>query len=398
MAANKLLSPLKVSILSISLLTVMAGAVVTPGVAKIVEAFPETPQTIVQLTVTFPMVFIFIFSLIGGRLTDHFRKRTLVFVGLAFYLVGGVGAGFANSVYVLLIFRALLGMGIGFLAPLAQTLISDYFSGSERAQMMGFSTAVPNFACIIITFASGLLASINWRYMFGLYMMAFITLVIDFFLLKEPPAYEVDNENVKPDKRLPVRSYLIAGGAFIFMTFFYSVIINIALYMRNQGIGGADKAGIIMAELSLVAFFMGSFYSYLQKYLNDFLIPIGLSGFALNFYLLYKADTFSDVIISTIFLGIGYGITYPTIALKASHSVPQFLAGKALSLANSLLYLGQFLSPVIFGIIGFIAGDTSIRFLYQVMLGTSLTGLFIFFVVFLPGKLRFRKRAGSLNG
>ena len=388
MIQTRKVSTLKISILSISLLSVMAGAVVSPGVAKIVEAFPDSPQTLVKMAVTFPMIFIFIFSLINARLTDFFKKRTLVFVGLALYLLGGVGAGFANSVGALLVFRALLGMGIGFLAPLAQALISDYFSGSERAQMMGFATAVPNFACIVITYASGVLAAMNWRYMFALYGLAFITLVVNFLFLREPQEYKIERDNTISPWQLPGRVYLIAAGAFMFMIFFYSVVLNISIFLRNQGIGGADMAGIIMAELSLAAFLMSTFYSHLYKIFKDGLIPISVLSFALSFLLLYQADTFMDVFIATIFVGFGYGIMYPTIALKASHAVPNHLAVKSLSVSNSLLYLGQFLSPLIFGLIGFLAGDTSIRTLYLVLLGIALLVLLVIFIAYISSRVK----------
>ena len=391
------ISPLKISILSISLLTVMAGAVVSSGVVKIVEAFPETPRALVQMTVTFPMIFIFIFSLINARLTDSIKKKTLVLVGLGLYLVGGVGAGFANTIAELLLMRALLGMGIGFLAPLAQTLISDYFSGTERAQMMGYSTATPNFACIIITYLSGVLAAMNWRYMFGLYGVALITLVINIIFLKEPPVYNVERKKGLGLRQMPFKVYLIAAAAFGFMLFFYSFVLNISIYMRDQAIGGADKAGIIMAELSLVAFFMGYFYSHLQRIFKNVLIPIAVSAFALTFLTLFFADSFFDVFLAGIFIGIGYGIMYPTIALKSSQAVPDHLAVKALSISNSMLFLGQFLCPLIFSLIGWLIGNDSIQYLYLFLLFVAVLVLLALLFIFVRSRSKVRAQLETIS-
>jgi len=388
MIQTRKVSTLKISILSISLLSVMAGAVVSPGVAKIVEAFPDSPQTLVKMAVTFPMIFIFIFSLINARLTDFFKKRTLVFVGLALYLLGGVGAGFANSVGALLVFRALLGMGIGFLAPLAQALISDYFAGDERAQMLGFATAVPTFVCIFLNYVSGWLAAMNWRYMFGLYGLAFITLVLNLLFLREPPKYEETRDRSTPRSPLPLRAYLIAAGAFIFMVFFYSIVLDIAIYMQDLGVGGAETAGIVFSVLSVVAFLCSVFYSLLHRMFKSVIILLPLIAFALSFYLLFRTETLLDVFIAIIFAGIGYGVMYPTIALMASQSVPDHLSVKALSLSNSLHYLGQFLSPLIFSLIGFVVGDTSIRTLYLVLLGVALLILLVIIIAYISSRVK----------
>jgi len=44
----------KAAVLSLSLLTIMSGAGVAPGIHKIAEAFPGTSETIIKLIISLP--------------------------------------------------------------------------------------------------------------------------------------------------------------------------------------------------------------------------------------------------------------------------------------------------------------------------------------------------------
>ena len=89
---------LKPTVLSISLLTVLAGAAVSPALAQIQKAFPDASDLAIQMILTLPPLLIIPFSLFSGWLALRFRKRVMLFVGLAFYLLAGVGGGLANSI------------------------------------------------------------------------------------------------------------------------------------------------------------------------------------------------------------------------------------------------------------------------------------------------------------
>lgn len=103
------MKPLAASILSLSLLTVMAGAAVAPALEVIRRHFSDASQLEVQLVVCMPALFIVITNMFFGRLASRFGARTLTMVGLALYTVGGAAAGtiagsalvgFANGVGV----------------------------------------------------------------------------------------------------------------------------------------------------------------------------------------------------------------------------------------------------------------------------------------------------------
>lgn len=181
---------LKPTVLSVSLLTVLSGAAVSPALGQIKNAFPHTSDLMIQMILTLPPLLIIPFSLLTGRLATLFPKKNILYTGLVIYVAAGVGGGLANTIPVLLIMRGLLGVGTGLIAPLSLTLIADFYEGEARADMMGKSSAVATFGGIVMPLLSGWLAVYNWRYAFGAYLVALLVFLLIFRYLPEPPKSE----------------------------------------------------------------------------------------------------------------------------------------------------------------------------------------------------------------
>lgn len=136
---------LKPTIISIAMATVIAGAAISPALGLIAANFPETNPTYIKLVLTAPSLLIIPFSFLSSYLTKKIAKRSVVLIGLAIYVFSGVGAQFTNTIGLLLLFRFILGAGVGLVMPLSFTLISDYFQGREQTEMMGYNTAFSNW-------------------------------------------------------------------------------------------------------------------------------------------------------------------------------------------------------------------------------------------------------------
>ena len=89
---------LTVSILSLSLLTVMAGAAVAPALSVIQAHFADTNQLFVQMIISVPALFIVITNFIFPKLCKVFGAKTLVLIGL-FYTAGGCAAGLFDNIF-----------------------------------------------------------------------------------------------------------------------------------------------------------------------------------------------------------------------------------------------------------------------------------------------------------
>lgn len=159
------------SILSLSLLTVMAGAAVAPALNVIQAHFAQSSQTFVQMIISIPALFIVITNFFFPKLCRRLNPRTLVLLGLSLYTAGGCAAGLFDQIGLVLVMRALVGVGVGILMPLSTGLLTDYFPPEKQASLLGISSAMNQLGGVIATLLAGLLAGISWRASFLVYLL-----------------------------------------------------------------------------------------------------------------------------------------------------------------------------------------------------------------------------------
>ena len=108
------------------------------------------------------------FLLLGGRLGDFYGHRKVFLIGLTLFTVASLACGVANSQLVLIVARAIQGLGGAVVSAVALSLIIDLFtSPNERAKAMG----VYGFVCAgggsIGVLLGGLLTSaFSWHWIF----------------------------------------------------------------------------------------------------------------------------------------------------------------------------------------------------------------------------------------
>ena len=135
------------TILSISLLTVMAGAAVAPALGTIQQHFSDSPETLVRFIVSIPALFIIVTNLLFSIVCRFLRTRSLALFGLILYVACGMGAFFADNIVGLLVLRALLGVSVGFLMPLSTGLLVYYNPPEKIADLLGISAAMNQPFC-----------------------------------------------------------------------------------------------------------------------------------------------------------------------------------------------------------------------------------------------------------
>jgi EmrB/QacA subfamily drug resistance transporter len=102
-----------------------------------------------------------------GRLADIYGRRRVFFTGTAIFLAGTTLCGFARSMELLIVFRAIQGIGSGAIQPIAMTIIGDVYTPAERARIQGAMSAVWGFAAIVGPAASAFLVeSVHWSAVF----------------------------------------------------------------------------------------------------------------------------------------------------------------------------------------------------------------------------------------
>lgn len=350
---NKSSKKLSVTILSLSLLTVMAGAAVAPALNVIKEYFCDVDQTIVQMIISIPALFIALTSFVFPKLSQKFKAKELVMAGLILYVVGGCAAGFFSNIYVVLVFRALVGIGVGIIMPLSTGLLSFYFAPEEQDKLMGYSSAMNQMGGVVATLISGVLAGISWRASFLVYLMGLISILLCLIFL---PNDKIGGRNEGEKKGGVFKKYYVYIVAIFLLMFTFFVYPSVfAIETAKEGIISQSLIAVIMASMDLVAFFGGLCFVHIKKTFGNMTKVVAPALFLVGYLLLFIVGGWIGAILGSVFIGFANGLGIPFIISSASQKAGKSAAITVMPLISMAMYLAQFVTPMILSAVGFIS-------------------------------------------
>jgi len=141
----------------------------------------------VQLTISAYFLALAATQLVYGALSDRLGRRPLLLAALALFGLAGIGCAFAPSLPVLVMFRALQGVGAAGCMVLTRAVIGDAFQGQVAMRMMSFAMLAPPLVSLIGPLSGGwLLAGLGWHGVFAAIAAAGVaTAVFALFRLPE---------------------------------------------------------------------------------------------------------------------------------------------------------------------------------------------------------------------
>lgn len=105
--------------------------------------------------------------LLGGRAADVFGPRRLVLAGLVLFTSASLVAGLAGSAELLLLARALQGVGAAMMSPAALSVIVRMFAGPELSRALGVWSALGGAGAALGVLLGGVLtAGPGWPWVF----------------------------------------------------------------------------------------------------------------------------------------------------------------------------------------------------------------------------------------
>src|SRR3954463_6229690 len=93
--------------------------------------------------------------LLGGALGDHFGRKRIFLIGVAWFALASLACGLAPNAEVLIAARALQGVGGALLTPGSLALISASFHGPDRAAAVGAWSGLGGVAGAVGPFLGG---------------------------------------------------------------------------------------------------------------------------------------------------------------------------------------------------------------------------------------------------
>jgi EmrB/QacA subfamily drug resistance transporter len=102
-----------------------------------------------------------------GKLSDMYGRKPLFFTAIIIFLIGSIVCGLAQTMFQLILFRAIQGLGAGGLITLAQTTVGDLIVPRERGKYQGLFGAVFAACSVAGPILGGFITdALSWRWIF----------------------------------------------------------------------------------------------------------------------------------------------------------------------------------------------------------------------------------------
>jgi EmrB/QacA subfamily drug resistance transporter len=104
---------------------------------------------------------------IYGKLSDQYGRKPVLYAAILIFLLGSALSGAAQSLFQLILFRAVQGIGAGGLLPLAQIIIGDLVPPAQRGRRQGAIIAVFAVCSVVGPVVGGLITDLlSWHWIF----------------------------------------------------------------------------------------------------------------------------------------------------------------------------------------------------------------------------------------
>lgn len=352
----KKFNPLQLAALMALFFTAMGVAAISPAMAKLAAHFPGHNYALIS---TMPTLFIVPSTLWAGAVAGKkVSYRTLSTAGIVLFLAGGLAPFFLpDSFALLLVCRAVFGVGAGLRASLGNALVMRCYTGKKQAAMLGYGTLVTNLGGIVFQMAGGALAELGWNYTFLAYLFGLLTLALVYF---QP---EPQDPAPKPGKSAPGPGQAPAAGEgrpswpravavitvllFLHHLLSYPVLMNMSLLFEAKNAGGSTAAATALSLYTVGGCAMGFLFGGLFHRLRRFTLTLGYLMSAAGAAILCFGPTPGMLTLGAVVMGMSSSLLNPSgYAIMAKYIPPQ-RAPLCISIVTGVSNLGGFLCPLL---------------------------------------------------
>jgi MFS family permease len=292
-----------------------------------------------------------------GILADRWGRRAVLVPCLAVFGIAGTAAAFAPSFEALLLLRLAQGFGAAGLINLAVVLIGDFWTGIERARIVGYNAAVLTVSLVIFPSVGGVLAQLGgWRWAFAPFPLALVTAVL---IAVRLPGGGGDRSVSVGDQvgsalrvvRQPVILASIGFGFVLFVLIFGLFLTTMPIHLEEKfGLGPAARGLVVSVPAlgsTVAALSIGSLRA---RFGGRRLVIVATMLFTIAFAVIGLAPWLAILLGGAILYGFGEGGSIPTVQDFVTGGAPDESRGAVVAFFVSAVRAGQTVGPLIAGV------------------------------------------------
>ncbi len=342
--------PTKLTLLLVSSLTIMSMLTISASLPDMAVDFKDDPngEQLVKMALSFPALFIALSAMVAGPIIDSTGRLKLLGPILVVYAIAGSSGYWLENLYLILAGRALLGICVGFTMTIATTLIADYYQGKARQQFAGIQIAFMSVAGIVFVSLGGVLADIDWRIPFLIYVLSLAVLPLAYIFLKEPEHQPGEKRDEAVALKSPRIIWFVFANVMLMWILFFIVPIQIPFHLKDIGMESNTAIGLVIASSTFFSAISSFSFGKLKgRFSFPALFALGYGLMAIAFVFIAFGDSFFMVMMGMLFSGLGMGITIPNANVWVMQLAPLEIRGREIGRLTTFWFMGQFLSPLI---------------------------------------------------
>lgn len=333
------------------------------------------------------------FLLLSGRLSDLLGRKRIFLIGLLIFGFSSLAIGLSQQAKMVIIMRAVQGIGSSIIAPTTLALIMDAYQNNMRQRAISYYGATAGIGSSIgLLVGGGLTSLISWRA--GFLINVPFTLVLFILTLKYVKPSARRKENIDYLGSLlsiiglggiiygfteGILSFAFIGVIFISLFILWerktsSPVLPLALFqnkirsdayvtrllfmmamlpfwfflpqmMQSQYDFSSLESGFAFLPLTIVNFIIAMQLPKLtSKFGNNKILLIGEIILSMGLILLAISNTengyWQTVFLPMIILGLGQGLILAPVTSAGVHDAPDELAGIASGVTNTMHQIG----------------------------------------------------------
>ncbi|WP_419888184.1 MFS transporter [Neobacillus niacini] len=325
----------------------------------------------------------FLFSPLGGKLSDQYGRKIITVIGLAIIMVSQFMFSVGTDLWVLYLSRFIGGIGVGLLIPATMAYVADVTTLENRGKGMGLLGASISLGFVIGPGIGGFLAEFGIRVPFyASALAAAIAMLVSLLFLPESLSKDQQdafrnssseqNGMVHDIKRSFKVSYFVLLLLVFTMTFGLANFETIfGLYVTEKYEYTPKDISIIMTIAALIGVIIQALLvdKLLQRFNEIRVINVCFFLSAVTMLLLLLSGNFSFMLMMNILFILFTSILRPainTLLSKMAGSEQGFAAG----MNNAYSSLGNIIGPSLAGILFDVSFNVPFIFGAVILLGS----------------------------
>lgn len=336
----------KLAIMSLCFTTLMY-MVLTVAVAGLLAAFPNVPESRVMLVLTLPNLTAIAGILLVPLVAPWLSDRALSLLSLVLLIAGGgLCMLFHDSLSVLLLAAAVMGVAYGVISTLYPMLVNTHYTGEERLTVMGLCAAMLQGGRLVTYLIGGYLAKLHWYDVYYTYIFAVIALIlVALYLPTTQPAGQKKGGGRDTGSFRSAGVWRLSFFATAYACLYFVLSTDGSVYIEGGGLGTAALTGWLSSLSCAVAGVSAALYGKISR-------RTGRATFPIAFLLIGAGYLFAGLQVSVLgaavafFAGaLGISLFTPWLMTAISDAAGQADAPVATAIVLTCVNVGYFISP-----------------------------------------------------